>query len=65
MTEEKAIKVLRTKQDLKVDTNKRIIFHLTGVDPKNRRRDDVGIKAWGKIDFLLKHGWSLEKRDQL
>ena len=55
MTEAKCINTLRSKGDLKLDINRKT---LKLVEPEDRQWD-IGIKAWGKIDSLLKyHGYT-------
>ena len=52
------LRSLAKKQDLHLNTTKEIIYLFTG----KSARQDVGIKSWGKIDFLRNiHKWTLLK----
>ena len=58
-TEEEAIQVLNSKHDCHV---KKTIYgdKIIAMLPRNQRINDIGNKAWGKIDFLLKQcGYTL------
>lgn len=62
---DKVIRSLSRKKDLKIDLREKIIYRLVqGLDNKGRviePNNDVGIKSWGKIDFLLKNRFVLLK----
>ncbi len=50
-----AVKTLKKKRDCLLDEQKRIIYLLSGRDKRNPRKNDLGNKSYGKIDYLCKH----------
>ena len=53
-----ATRTLAAKNDCRFHNN--TIYVLNGKDPKNPRKNDLGLKSWGHIDFLVKCGMSVQ-----
>lgn len=53
--ENQVLKMLYTKNDVRVNADKREVEVLNGASskPKFHKKSDLGIKSWGKIDFLV------------
>lgn len=49
-----AIRTLSKKNDCRINGN--TIYVLNGKDPKTPKANDLGLKSWGHIDFLIKGG---------
>lgn len=58
-TVDEAVKRLKQKLDIKVDTNQKYIYILSNTlengAPNHEKKHDVGIRTLGKIDFLVNY----------
>ena len=60
------LKVLRKKRDCLVNEQRKVVYLLSGKDRKHKRKNDIGNKAHGRIDYLKKeHGYQIVSVDKL
>jgi hypothetical protein len=53
-TVDEVLRSLSRKRDLKINQKTNHIFVLNG-EGKHPKSNDIGIRSWGKIDFLVNH----------
>lgn len=50
---ENRVKALQKKNDVRVDTERKLVLLLSGQDKHFPKANDLGNKSWGVIDFLV------------
>ena len=54
-TVDEVLASLSRKNDVKVDRTQKIVYILNGKNKKYPKKDDLGIRTLGKIDFLVNY----------